>query len=46
METGTETKIAGCYPPIHVTFRPDLSAEEDHLRQILYFGGYMRVMLI
>ena len=33
METGTETKIAGCYPPIHVTFRPDLSAEEEALHK-------------
>ena len=24
-QTNTNTKIAGCFPPIHVTFRPDLS---------------------
>ena len=23
IKTGSDTKIAGCYPPIHVTFRPD-----------------------
>ena len=31
--TGTQTKIAGCYPPIHVTFRPDLSSKEKKLRK-------------
>ncbi|MDC0891907.1 homocysteine S-methyltransferase family protein [Gammaproteobacteria bacterium] len=30
---GTQTKIAGCFPPIHVTFRPDLSAKEKQLRK-------------
>ena len=30
---GTQTKIAGCYPPIHVTFRPDLSSKEKNLRK-------------
>jgi S-methylmethionine-dependent homocysteine/selenocysteine methylase len=29
--TGAETKIAGCFPPIHVTFRPDLSGNQDQL---------------
>ena len=23
IKTNTDTKIAGCFPPIHVTFRPD-----------------------
>ncbi|MDA0976122.1 MAG: homocysteine S-methyltransferase family protein, partial [Proteobacteria bacterium] len=31
--TGTNTKIAGCFPPIHVTFRPDLSSKENKLRK-------------
>ena len=33
IKTGTKTKIAGCYPPIHVTFRPDLSSKEKKLRR-------------
>ena len=33
IKAGTNTKIAGCYPPIHVTFRPDLSAKEKNLRK-------------
>jgi S-methylmethionine-dependent homocysteine/selenocysteine methylase len=33
IETGSDTKIAGCYPPIHVTFRPDLSSKEKTLRK-------------
>ena len=33
IKTGTNTKIAGCYPPIHVTFRPDLSSKEKTLRK-------------
>ena len=33
IQTGTQTKIAGCYPPIHVTFRPDLSSKEKKLRK-------------
>ena len=33
IKTGTKTKIAGCYPPIHVTFRPDLSSEEKTLKK-------------
>lgn len=33
IKTGTKTKIAGCYPPIHVTFRPDLSSKEKILRK-------------
>jgi len=33
IKTGTNTKIAGCYPPIHVTFRPDLSSKEKDLRK-------------
>ena len=33
IETNTNTKIAGCYPPIHVTFRPDLSPKEKVLRK-------------
>ena len=32
-KTGTNTKIAGCFPPIHVTFRPDLSSKEKTLRK-------------
>jgi len=32
IKTGSNTKIAGCYPPIHVTFRPDLSSKEKTLR--------------
>jgi S-methylmethionine-dependent homocysteine/selenocysteine methylase len=31
--SGTDTKIAGCFPPIHVTFRPDLSSKEKKLRK-------------
>ena len=31
--TNTNTKIAGCYPPIHITFRPDLSPKEKTLRK-------------
>jgi len=33
IQTGTKTKIAGCYPPIHVTFRPDLSSAEKVLKK-------------
>ena len=33
IKCGTQTKIAGCFPPIHVTFRPDLSAKEKQLRK-------------
>lgn len=33
IKTNTDTKIAGCFPPIHVTFRPDLSAREKTLRK-------------
>jgi S-methylmethionine-dependent homocysteine/selenocysteine methylase len=33
IKTGTKTKIAGCYPPIHVTFRPDLSSDEKTLKK-------------
>jgi S-methylmethionine-dependent homocysteine/selenocysteine methylase len=33
IKTGSNTKIAGCYPPIHVTFRPDLSSKEKTLRK-------------
>ena len=33
IKTGTNTKIAGCYPPIHITFRPDLSAKEKKLKK-------------
>ena len=33
VETGTNTKIAGCFPPIHITFRPDLSAKEKKLKK-------------
>ena len=33
IKTGAQTKIAGCYPPIHVTFRPDLSSKEKKLRK-------------
>ena len=33
IKTGTQTKIAGCYPPIHVTFRPDLCSKEKKLRK-------------
>ena len=33
VETGANTKIAGCFPPIHITFRPDLSAKEKKLRK-------------
>ena len=34
-KTGSNTKIAGCYPPIHVTFRPDLSAEKKLLENFM-----------
>jgi len=33
IKTNTKTKIAGCFPPIHVTFRPDLSSKESTLRK-------------
>jgi S-methylmethionine-dependent homocysteine/selenocysteine methylase len=33
IKTNTDTKIAGCFPPIHVTFRPDLSAKEKTLKK-------------
>ena len=33
IKTNADTKIAGCYPPIHVTFRPDLSSKEKVLRK-------------
>ena len=33
IKCGTQTKIAGCFPPIHVTFRPDLSSKEKQLRK-------------
>jgi S-methylmethionine-dependent homocysteine/selenocysteine methylase len=33
IKTNTNTKIAGCYPPIHITFRPDLSPKEKVLRK-------------
>ena len=33
IQTKTTTKIAGCFPPIHVTFRPDLSSKEKTLRK-------------
>ena len=33
VETGANTKIAGCFPPIHITFRPDLSAKEKKLKK-------------
>ncbi len=33
IKTNTKTKIAGCFPPIHVTFRPDLSSKEKTLRK-------------
>ena len=33
IKTYTKTKIAGCFPPIHVTFRPDLTSKEKHLRK-------------
>lgn len=32
-ETGANIKIAGCFPPIHITFRPDLSAKEKKLKK-------------
>ncbi len=32
IKTNTDTKIAGCYPPIHVTFRPDLTPKEKVLK--------------
>jgi S-methylmethionine-dependent homocysteine/selenocysteine methylase len=33
IKSNSDTKIAGCYPPIHVTFRPDLSSKEKTLRK-------------
>ena len=33
IKTGSETKIAGCFPPIHVTFRPDLSSDNKTLKK-------------
>lgn len=33
IKTGTKTKIAGCFPPIHVTFRPDLTSKESTLKK-------------
>jgi S-methylmethionine-dependent homocysteine/selenocysteine methylase len=33
IKTNTNTKIAGCYPPIHVTFRPDLTPKEKTVRK-------------
>ena len=33
IKSNSNTKIAGCYPPIHVTFRPDLSSKEKTLRK-------------
>lgn len=33
IQTNSNTKIAGCFPPIHVTFRPDLSSKEKILRK-------------
>jgi S-methylmethionine-dependent homocysteine/selenocysteine methylase len=33
IKTNTDTKIAGCFPPIHVTFRPDLSGKEKTLKK-------------
>ena len=33
IKTNTKTKIAGCFPPIHVTFRPDLTSKEKTLRK-------------
>jgi len=33
IKTGSETKIAGCFPPIHVTFRPDLSSDAKTLKK-------------
>ena len=33
IKTGTKTKIAGCFPPIHITFRPDLSSKESTLKK-------------
>jgi S-methylmethionine-dependent homocysteine/selenocysteine methylase len=33
IQTNSNTKIAGCFPPIHVTFRPDLSSKEKTLRK-------------
>ena len=32
-ETRANIKIAGCFPPIHITFRPDLSAKEKKLKK-------------
>lgn len=33
IQANSNTKIAGCFPPIHVTFRPDLSSKEKTLRK-------------
>ena len=33
IQTNAEIKIAGCFPPIHVTFRPDLTSKEKTLRK-------------
>lgn len=33
IKTSTKTKIAGCFPPIHITFRPDLSSKESTLKK-------------
>ncbi len=33
IKTNTNTKIAGCYPPIHVTFRPDLTPKEKIVKK-------------
>ena len=33
IKTNTKTMIAGCFPPIHVTFRPDLSSKESTLKK-------------
>ena len=32
VKTNTNTMIAGCFPPIHVTFRPDLTSKEKALK--------------
>ena len=33
IKTNANTKIAGCYPPIHITFRPDLTPKEKTVRK-------------
>ena len=33
IKTNSDTKIAGCFPPIHVTFRPDLTPKEKVLKK-------------